>query len=124
MTEPGARIGSPSHVPACDWRRRMSNHVACALLAYTALQIFLTMHALEAQHGSLLPYVALVVMVAAMIPVCRSCEGRWRALDDSAARDPAMVRPFHRDCRLLWALALGVPVGLTLLLRGLSLAFG
>ena len=42
----------------------MSDHIAYALLAYTGLQIFVTMGALNAKSGSLLPYFALVVLVA------------------------------------------------------------
>ena len=43
-----------------DWKRRMSDHVAYALLVYTGLQIFVTMGALKSEHGSILPYFALV----------------------------------------------------------------
>jgi len=110
--------------PPCDWRKRMSNHVAYALLVYTALQIFLTIHALQGHRGSLLPYVALVVLVGAIIPACRGCDRRWQALDEGTARDPALVSSFQRDCRVLWALALGLPLAMTALLKGLSLAFG
>ena len=51
-----------------DWRRKMSDHVAYALLVYTGLQIFVTMSALKIGSGSILPYFALIVLVAAIIP--------------------------------------------------------
>ena len=45
--------GQPAHREARDWRRSMSNHVASALIVYTALQIFMTVEALrEAAAGS------------------------------------------------------------------------
>ena len=50
-----------------DWRRKMSDNIAYALLTYTALQIFMTMGALHSKSGSLLPYFALVVLVVAII---------------------------------------------------------
>ena len=57
-----------------DWRKRMSNHVAYALLTYTVLQIFVTMLALNTSNGSILPYFALIALVAAIIPGCRMFE--------------------------------------------------
>ena len=106
-----------------DWRRRMSNQVAYALLAYTALQIFLTVGALQGDRGSLLPYLALVVLVGAIIPACRGCERRWQDLEQGPAHDPALARCYRRDCKVLWALALGVPLAMTAVLKGLALVF-
>lgn len=51
-----------------DWRRKMSDHIAYALLVYTGLQIFVTISALKASGGSLLPCLALVVLVAIGLP--------------------------------------------------------
>lgn len=106
-----------------DWRKRMSDQVAYALLVYTALQIFLTMGALQGRHGSLLPYVALILLVAAIIPACRGCDRRWRELGDGAAHDPAMARAYCRDRRVLWTMAIGLPLAMTALLRLLGWFF-
>lgn len=106
-----------------DWRKRMSNQVAYALLVYTALQIFLTMGALQGRHGSLLPYLALVLLVGAIIPACRGCDRRWKTLDETAAHDPAMARAYCRDRRVLWAMAIGLPLAMTALLRLLGWFF-
>ena len=38
-----------------DWRRRMSDNVAYALLVYTGLQIWVTMGTLKNGSGSILP---------------------------------------------------------------------
>lgn len=78
----------PSQVRPRDWRKRMSDNIAYALLVYTALQIFMTMGALHGKGGSILPYFALVVLVAAIIPACRRFEKRWNRLNDEQAADP------------------------------------
>ena len=96
-----------------DWRKRMSDNVAYALLVYTALQIFVTMHALKNGSTSMLPYLALVVLVAAIIPACRMFEARWLGISDDAAADPALRGAFRRDQTLLWLLAIFLPLALT-----------
>lgn len=107
-----------------DWRKRMSDNVAWALLVYTALQIFVTMGALHARGTSLMPYFALVVLVVAIIPACRRFERRWAKLDDVQAADPAMSRYFRRDMLLLWAMAIGLPFAVTAMFKLLALAVG
>ena len=106
-----------------DWRRRMSDNIAYALLVYTALQIFVTTGALKSEGGSLLPYLALVVLVAAIIPACRRFEHRWNRLSDEQASDPAMAGYFRRDRLVLWIMAIGLPLLITGVLKGLALLF-
>ncbi|MEO6153869.1 MAG: hypothetical protein ABIT09_00680 [Croceibacterium sp.] len=96
-----------------DWGKRMSDHVAYALLAYTGLQIFVTMGALNTGHGSVLPYFALIVLVAAIIPGCRYMEKRWEELGDVEAGDPSYAGAFRRDAMTLWVCAIGLPFLLT-----------
>jgi hypothetical protein len=105
-----------------DWRKSMSDHVAYGLLVYTALQIFVTVKALAEGSSGLLPYLALVVLVAGIIPVCRWFEKRWAILDEVQASDPAFAGAFRRDVAALWAMAVGLPFGLTLIFKML-LAF-
>lgn len=93
----------------CDWRKRMSDHVAYALLVYTAVQIGVTMTMVEGSHGSILPYFALVVLVAAIIPACRLFEQRWTELPEAEATDPSLAPAFARDRLMLWLGALGLP---------------
>jgi hypothetical protein len=57
-----------------DWRKRISDHIAYALLVYTGLQIFVTIAALREGSASVLPGLALVVLVAGIIP-CLSPDG-------------------------------------------------
>ncbi|MEO5599261.1 MAG: hypothetical protein ABIQ66_11640 [Novosphingobium sp.] len=96
-----------------DWRKRMSDNIAYALLVYTGLQIFVTMGALRGESRSLLPYLALVVLVVAIIPSCRRFERRWNRLSDVQAADPALKCYYRRDRLTLWLLAIGLPFALT-----------
>ncbi len=114
---------APAQPVRRDWRKKMSDHVAYALLVYTALQIFVTMAELHGKAGSALPYFALILLVAGIIPACRWFERRWAGLDDAAAHDPARRPQFIRDCLLLWALAIGLPFLVTGLFHALAMAF-
>jgi hypothetical protein len=107
-----------------DWRKRMSDHIAYALLVYTGLQIFVTMEALKSKSGSLLPYLALVILVVAIIPACRRLERRWNQLSDEQAHDPELAPHYRRDRLVLWLLATGLPFALTALFSGLAALIG
>lgn len=120
--EPGAQLHKSAK--PLDWRKKMSDNIAYALLVYTGLQIFVTMGALEGRGGSLLPYAALIILVAAIIPACRRFEKRWNQLSDAQAADPALGTYFRRDRIWLWVLALGLPFLVTGMFRGLALVFG
>ncbi len=104
-----------------DWRKAMSDNIAFALLVYTALQIFMTIGAMKKlAEGSMLPYLSLIILVAAIIPACRRFERRWEALSDEQAADPALRGYFRRDQAFLWLLAIGLPFVLTGLILGLE----
>ena len=120
----GANGPPTSKVHKLDWRKRMSDNVAYALLVYTGLQIFVTMGELHAVGGSALPYVALIILVAAIIPACRSFERRWAVLGDEQAADPELAPRFARDRLALWLLAVGLPFLVTGLFKLLAMAFG
>ena len=106
-----------------DWRKAMSDHVAYGLLVYTGLQIFVTVKALAEGSSTALPYLALIVLVAGIIPVCRWFEKRWADLSDAEASDPAFAAAFRRDTLTLWALAIGLPFALTLIFKMLVSVF-
>ena len=108
---------------AVDWRHKVSDHVAYGLLVYTGLHIFVTVTALKAGGGSLLPYFALVMLVVAVIPAARGVEKRWETLVASDASDAELAPMFRREMFLVWVAAIGLPVGLTLLAKSISGAF-
>ena len=96
-----------------DWRRKMSDNVAYALLVYTGLQIFVTMGQLNNGSGSILPYFALILLVAAIIPGCRMFEKRWDSLSESEAANPELRDRFRRDQVILWLSAISLPLIIT-----------
>lgn len=105
---------------ARDWRKGMSDNIAWALLVYTALQIFVTVHALKQGSSTILPYLALIALVAAIIPACRWFEKRWQSISDEAAADLAYAAAYKRDRMLLWLLAIGLPFLLTGLFKAIT----
>ena len=119
MTEAVPQEREP-YVNQRDWRKSMSDHVAYALLVYTALQIFVTVAALKSGSDSVLPYFALVVLVAGIIPACRWFEKRWRDLSDDEAHDTALAGAFRSDLIKLWLLAIGLPFALTALFHAIT----
>ena len=98
----------------------MSDNVAYALLVYTGLQIWVTMGQLNNGSGSILPYFALILLVAAIIPGCRMFEKRWDGLSDSEAANPEYRDRFRRDLVILWLSAIGLPLALTGLYLGIA----
>jgi hypothetical protein len=106
-----------------DWRRKVSDHLAFGLLVYTGLHIFVTMTQLKSSSGSVLPYFALIVLVAAIIPACSWFEKRWSELSDDEAADPALTAVFRREVALLWIAALGLPIALTFGFKAVAALF-
>ena len=124
MEPRGTLVGDRHAAPAThdwrhDWRKGMSDNVATALVVYTGLQIFVTVSAMKKGLDSITPYLALIVLVAAIIPACRRFEARWAALSDAEAHDPAFRGAYRRDQALLWLIAIGLPFALTFGFRAL-----
>lgn len=117
--ESGHAVARPT-ARRIDWRKRMSDNIAYALLVYTGLQIFVTVHALKQGNASMLPYFALILLVAAIIPACRAFERRWLELSDHDAADPDLKPAFRRDQLGVWALAIGLPFLITGLFKLLA----
>lgn len=111
--EEGSEVVPTKQVRPRDWRKAMSDNVATALIVYTGLQIFMTVDALKQGVSSTLPYFALIILVAAIIPACRWAEGRWKDLSDEEAADEGLKPAFRRDQIILWVLAIGLPLVLT-----------
>ncbi len=107
-----------------DWRRRISDNLAYGLLIYTVLQIFVTMKQLKEVSNSMLPYLALVVLVAAIIPAARMLERHWDRLSDEDAHDPVHARRFRRDRTIIWLAAIGLPFVLAGLARAIAMSGG
>ena len=118
LTE-GGRSAPTKGIQAQNLRNRMSDHIAFALLVYTGLHIFVTMGALHNGGGSILPYFALIVLVAAIIPACHALERRWDGLTKGQPDNSVLARQFQIDRGLLWVAAIGLPFLLTGMVLGL-----
>lgn len=92
---------------ANSFGKRMSNHIAYALVVYTLLLIFEVSPQMESGGLSILPYFLLVVLVGLAILPCRNLERRWKAID--ARGDSDVGGAFRRDAILLWIGAIGFP---------------
>ncbi|OZA91005.1 MAG: hypothetical protein B7X57_10710 [Erythrobacter sp. 34-65-8] len=114
------RIKGRDRAYALDWRKRMSDNVAYALVVYTALHIFATVGAMKETGMKSMALLALVVLVVAIIPACRSFERRWRDLSDESASDLALAPAFRRDQVGLWIMAIGLPFALTAIFKAAS----
>jgi hypothetical protein len=87
--------------------KRMSNHIAYALVVYTLLLIFEVSPQMESKGTSILPYFLLVMLVGLAILPCRNLEYRWKKTD---GHDESELRDhFRRDCIMLWIGAIGFP---------------
>ncbi len=112
-----------SATPETVWDRRISNHVAYALLAYTGLQIFVVMGAIKGEGMSILPYLGLVVLVGLVIPLCRRVEKRWQTLSRSDASEATLTAAFRSDRLGIWLFAIGFPFAFVALVKGLAALF-
>jgi hypothetical protein len=108
-----------THKPVA-WTKRMSDHIAAALLIYTVLHIMVTMQAIKGEGGSILPYFGLVLLVGAIIPGCRIFEKRWERLAAGGQSDERLRSLFIRDTLYLWVAAIGLPFAVT----GVIMALG
>ncbi|MEP7348800.1 MAG: hypothetical protein ABI668_02475 [Sphingorhabdus sp.] len=106
-----ARANHAGHVRAHKcFAKRISDHVAVALVVYTLALIFVTSPAMESEGTSIFPYFMLVVFVAMVIPACRSMEHRWKALEASELGDGGLHTRFLIDRVKLWIAAIAIPL--------------
>lgn len=98
-----------------SYAKRISDHVAIALVIYTLALIFVTSPAMHSEGTSILPYFMLVVFVAMVIPSCRNMERRWQTLETSEMGASDLESRFTADRIKLWVAALGIPVVLAVL---------
>ncbi len=109
--------------PESVWEKRISNHVAYALLAYTGLQIFVVMGAIKGEGMSILPYLGLIALVGIVIPLCRRVEKRWQRLTRSGASEAELTAAYSSDRLGIWLFAIGFPFAFVLLVKGLAALF-
>ena len=87
-----------TRTPQC-YSKRISTHIAYALVVYTLMLIFLVSPALESKAMAIWPYFLLVVLVAAVIVPCRNIERHWKKSGRSRCR-PERALPVRADQNL------------------------
>ena len=118
----GQGLASAQHEHKRNWCKAMSDNVALALVVYTGLQIFVTVEALKQGVSSTLPYFALILLVAAIIPACRWAEARWKDLSEEENCNETLKSQFRRDQAILWVAAIGLPLVFTGLFKAFFFA--
>ena len=98
-----------------SYSKRMSDHVAIALVVYTLMLIFLVTPTIESSGMSIFPYFVLVLLVAAVIPLCRNLERRWQALSATAHPGDGLETHYVADRLKLWVAAIAIPAVLAVL---------
>lgn len=109
--------------PESVWEKRISNHVAYALLAYTGLQIFVVMGAIKGEGMSILPYLGLIALVGLVIPLCRRVEKRWQTLARSDRSESSLTQTYRSDRLGIWLFAVGFPFAFVLFVKAVAALF-
>jgi hypothetical protein len=92
--------------------KRVSSHVAYALVVYTLLLIFEVSPQMESDGVAIWPYFLLVALVGMAIIPCRNLERRWQILETEGK-----TGNFGVEVALLWFAAIGIPTALMLLIK-------
>jgi hypothetical protein len=111
---------SKVHQPK-GYAKRISDHIALALVVYTLMLIFMVTPNL-ASGTHLWPYFLLVLLVAAVIPFFRMLDHKWQTLEKSELGHGGLDTRFAMDRIKLWTVAIGLPLLLTLFCRSFAFA--
>jgi hypothetical protein len=115
-----AKAGRAHAVPHKSYSKRISDHVAYALVVYTLMLIFVVTPAMESNGTSILPYFLLVVFVALLIPPYHKIEKKWQALQKADVGDSRLDTQFNVDRAKLWLSAILIPIGMAVAMHGLA----
>lgn len=94
--------------------KRMSTHIAYALVVYTLALIFEVSPQMESKGMAIWPYFVLVALVGLAILPCRNLERKWQHID--ARHESDVEGRFKRDLATLWIGAIGFPTLLMLVI--------
>ncbi len=88
-----------------DLARRMSSHLAAALVIFALLQIFVV----AKLGGSLLMHFGIVLAVGFYAAAARAMESRWKRLALSGLPDVGLTTRFRIDLLQVWGAVLLAP---------------
>ncbi len=91
------------------WDKKMCGQVAWALVIHTLLLIFFVTTKMESDSISIMPYFALVLMVAVYVVIGRWFDRRWRVLANSELSNTSLGLRYRLDVTMVWLTAIGIP---------------
>ena len=80
------------------YARRMSTHLAFALVVFCLLQIFIVAR----MGGSLVLHLGIIVAIGGFGVAARRLERRWELLDGGGLSDDGLSLRYRRDVAQLW----------------------
>lgn len=95
---------------AKPYAKRISDHIAYALIVYTLMLIFLVAGAIKTSSMSVFPYILLMLFIAVVIPMARKLEKKWEMLDGSELSDSSLIKRFAIDRTKLWIGTVALPL--------------
>ncbi|EZP68548.1 hypothetical protein BV96_04192 [Sphingomonas paucimobilis] len=84
------------------YAKRMSTHLAAALVIFCLMQIFIV----AKMGGSLVLHLGIIVAIGAFAIFARGLERRWEVLDFSALSRSSLNIRFRRDVAQLWLVSI------------------
>lgn len=84
------------------YARRMSSHLAAALIVFCLLQIFIV----AKMGGSLVLHLGIIVAIGAFAFAARGLERRWELLGQSNLSRSSLATRYRRDLLQLWSVSI------------------
>lgn len=84
------------------YAKRVSSHLAAALVIFALLQIFI----IAKLGGSLVLHLGIVVAIGGFAMAARALEQRWATLERAALPTARLAPIFRRDLLFLWGCSL------------------
>ncbi len=104
------RAFPPGNLPdARSLSRKMTLHVAAALIVYAGLQLWLVLGAVSGGATRFLPYVAIGLILVAVVPLARRIEQRWARMAQDTLPSRELCKSFRNEALRLWVGAVALP---------------
>lgn len=105
-------LGNRTHYRKA-FAKRISTHLAAALVVFCLLQIFIV----AKTGGSLVLHLGVIVAIGGYAVAARGLEQKWRMLEQGGLPQSGLALRFRRDVAQLWAASvlgalLWIPVGI------------
>lgn len=95
--------GRSSRAGSAGYAKRMSTHLAAALMTFCLLQIVIV----SKMGGSLILHLCLIAAIGAFAFSARGLEHRWELLDESGLSGCGLDLRFRRDVAQIWLTSIG-----------------